>query len=416
MADCGCSLFVNARFANASWAAVHACVDDPDGHAGAGVTPRIGVVGLDFRKAPLAAEFGENRRLTCAPSPGPGSAPDRPGSWSGPGGRAAGARPGEAGESGFRHCFRRRTAGAPIRGGGLHAYSRSFSTSFKRPPPAPTYHSAASIAIGRMHLAIGCPARGRESFFLCEHFTTKRLALVLGLICVAGLASADEPPAAVQDRVGGRTACTSSIITCCLPSRGQRSLRARIVYPDAEGPFPLVVYSHGFGCYREELCGADRSLGLAWLRGGVAGASRLPDLGRQAEPGRCPQPPVLFRISDVGRVLDALFGPGQEIPGLTGRIDYDRKAIAGHSFGGMIAQVIWGQPLKDLAQYGERQLHPRFRCRHRHERSRRDAADGRRLIRPGAGAGARYRRHLGYRETSAGRRCIPGSGGCRRSA
>ena len=57
---------------------------------------------------------------------------------------------------------------------------------------------------------------------------------------------------------------------------------------------------------------------------------------------------LYIRISDVARVLEALFAPGQDIPGLSDRIDFERKAVAGHSFGGMIAQITWGQPLKDL--------------------------------------------------------------------
>ena len=128
---------------------------------------------------------------------------------------------------------------------------------------------------------------------------------------------------------------------------GQRSLRARIAYPDGEGPFPLVVYSHGFNCYRDSYSG----LTDHWASHGYAVV--LP------EHPDCPTSQarlspedvrnlLYIRISDVARVLDALFAPGQEIPGLTGRIDYERKAIAGHSFGGMIAQVTWSQPLKDL--------------------------------------------------------------------
>ena len=177
-------------------------------------------------------------------------------------------------------------------------------------------------------------------------FTMKRLALTLGLFCVAGLAGADEPPAAYKTEWGPHG--VHVIENHMLPSEpGQRSLRARIAYPDAEGPFPLVVYSHGFGCYRESYAG----LTDHWASHGYAVVlPEHPDCPT-SEGKLSPEDArnlLYIRISDVGRVLDALFAPGQEIPGLTGRIDHDRKAIAGHSFGGMIAQVIWGQPLKDL--------------------------------------------------------------------
>lgn len=174
----------------------------------------------------------------------------------------------------------------------------------------------------------------------------KHLALALGLICLAALARADEAPAAYKTAWGPHG--VHVIENHMLPSEpGQRSLRARIVYPDAEGPFPLVVYSHGFGCYRESYAG----LTDHWASHGYAVVlPEHPDCPT-SEGRLSPEDArnlLYIRISDVGRVLDALFAPGQEIPGLTGRIDYDRKAIAGHSFGGMIAQVIWGQPLKDL--------------------------------------------------------------------
>ena len=132
-----------------------------------------------------------------------------------------------------------------------------------------------------------------------------------------------------------------------LPSSpGQRSLRARIAYPDGAGRFPLVVYSHGFNCYRESYAG----LTDHWASHGyVVVLPEHPDCPT-AEVKMSPEDMrdlLYIRISDVGRVLDALFAPDQEIPGLSGRIDFTRKAVAGHSFGGMIAQVIWGQPLKD---------------------------------------------------------------------
>lgn len=179
-----------------------------------------------------------------------------------------------------------------------------------------------------------------------QALTTKRLAPALGLICLAALARADEAPAAYKTAWGPHG--VHVIENHLLPSEpGQRSLRARIAYPDAEGPFPLVVYSHGFGCYRESYAG----LTDHWASHGYAVVlPEHPDCPT-SEGKLSPEDArnlLYIRISDVGRVMDALFAPGQEIPGLTGRIDYDRKAIAGHSFGGMIAQVVWGQPLKDL--------------------------------------------------------------------
>ena len=131
----------------------------------------------------------------------------------------------------------------------------------------------------------------------------------------------------------------------------QRSLRARIAFPEGEGPFPLVVFSHGFACYRENYSG----LTDHWASHGyVVVQPEHPDCPtseRRLNP-QTARDLHYIRISDVGRVLEALFAPDEDIPGLTGRIDYGRRVMAGHSFGGMITQIIWGQPLKDPESAG----------------------------------------------------------------
>ncbi|MCY3939917.1 MAG: hypothetical protein OXG29_02420 [Gammaproteobacteria bacterium] len=180
-----------------------------------------------------------------------------------------------------------------------------------------------------------------------------RTAMVLVLAVSAGwgaIAQTESAPAAYKTESGPYG--VQVIDNHVLPAEtGQRSLRARIAFPEGEGPFPLVVFSHGFACYRESYSG----LTDHWASHGYVVV--------QPEHPDCPTSQRRFsaqaarnlhyiRITDVGRVLDALFAPGQEIPGLTGRIDYGRKVIAGHSFGGMITQIIWGQPLKDPESSG----------------------------------------------------------------
>ncbi len=173
------------------------------------------------------------------------------------------------------------------------------------------------------------------------------LAPAAALACLVALAgSADAAPEAYKTEWGPHG--VQVIDNHRLPADpGQRSLRARIAYPDGAGPFPLVVYSHGFNCYRESYSG----LTDHWASHGyVAVLPEHPDCPT-AEAGMSPgdiRNLLYIRISDVARVLEALFAPDQEIPGLSDRIDWERKAVAGHSLGGMVAQITWGQPLKDL--------------------------------------------------------------------
>ncbi len=170
--------------------------------------------------------------------------------------------------------------------------------------------------------------------------------LAVGLVCLALMGSAFAAPASYKAEQGPHG--VHVIDNHQLPAAtGQRSLRARIAYPDGAGPFPLVVYSHGFNCYRDSYAG----LTDHWASHGyVVVLPEHPDCPT-AETRMTPEDIrnlLHIRISDVARVLEALFAPDQEIPGLSDRIDYDRKAVAGHSFGGMIAQITWGQPLKDV--------------------------------------------------------------------
>ena len=175
-----------------------------------------------------------------------------------------------------------------------------------------------------------------------------RIAMVLVLVAGVGwpaIAHADSVPAAYKTESGpyGLQVIDNHV----LPSEtGQRSLRARIAFPQGEGPFPLVVFSHGFACYRENYS----DLTDHWASHGYVVV--------QPEHPDCPTSPhrlsardarnlLYIRISDVERVLDALFAPGEDLPGLTGNIDYSRRVMAGHSFGGMVTQIIWGQPIKD---------------------------------------------------------------------
>jgi len=118
----------------------------------------------------------------------------------------------------------------------------------------------------------------------------------------------------------------------------------RVIYPDAEGPFPLVVFSSGMFCYPQMY---DR-VTAHWVSHGyiVVLPNHLdsPNLGKI-------KPEYLARllssrVRDMSFVLDDLddIEAGLDIPA---RIDRDRIAVAGHSFGGMITMVKSGLRLKE---------------------------------------------------------------------
>ena len=176
------------------------------------------------------------------------------------------------------------------------------------------------------------------------------IAAIAAMACWSSLAQAEDAAAAYKTARGPHS--IEVIDNHVLPAEaGQRRLRARIVYPEGEGMFPLVIFSHGFACYREKYS----DLTDHWASHGYVVV--------QPEHPDCPTSETRLnaqtarnlhyvRISDVGRVLEALFAPGEDVSGLTGKIDYSRRVMAGHSFGAMVTQIIWGQPLKDPESAG----------------------------------------------------------------
>ena len=230
----------------------------------------------------------------------------------------------------------------------MHIRTRSPGACQPAVPARASTHRAA-VAAALACLALGALAGAASEAY--DASGASRAPAAPGAPEVAEISGASEAPAAYKSGWGPYG--VQILDNHTLPADpGQRSLRARIAYPDGAGPFPLVVYSHGFNCYRESYAG----LTDHWASHGyVVVLPEHPDCPT-AEARMTPEDIrnlLYIRISDVGRVLEALFAPDQDIPGLTGRIDYERKAVAGHSFGGMVAQITWGQPLKDLHSTGK---------------------------------------------------------------
>jgi pimeloyl-ACP methyl ester carboxylesterase len=123
-----------------------------------------------------------------------------------------------------------------------------------------------------------------------------------------------------------------------------REVTLRVIYPDAEGPFPLVVFSSGMFCYPQMY---DR-ITAHWVSHGYVVV--LPNHLDSPNMGKI-KPEYLARllssrIRDMSFVLDDL----EEIEAgldITGRIDPERVAAAGHSFGGMISMAKSGLTLKE---------------------------------------------------------------------
>jgi len=180
------------------------------------------------------------------------------------------------------------------------------------------------------------------------------------LAALAALAALALPPAAAADdtetsprsdrydgRAGPHTVAWAEL-TLTDAERG-KELQIRATWPEAEGPFPLVVWSHGAFGSKEGY----RPLVDFWAGHGyvVLQATHSDSL----KLGTRPNDPAAFRDwasrpADVSFLLDALATIEGEVPALTGRIDPERVGVGGHSFGAHTAQLIGGVSVRRLAR------------------------------------------------------------------
>ncbi|CAM5419763.1 hypothetical protein STENM327S_03315 [Streptomyces tendae] len=124
------------------------------------------------------------------------------------------------------------------------------------------------------------------------------------------------------------------------------------VTPHADGAgLPAVLPSHGQGNSHQPLL-PQRHAPLAhyWAAHGFAviQPTHLTLAALALDPGT-PGAPLFWRsrAEDMTRVLDGLDVLEEAVPQLSGRLDRDRVAVAGHSMGGHTASLLLGARLAD---------------------------------------------------------------------
>ncbi|MFI9323278.1 alpha/beta hydrolase family protein [Kitasatospora aureofaciens] len=127
-------------------------------------------------------------------------------------------------------------------------------------------------------------------------------------------------------------------ISLAAPDRGQ-DLEVRITAPTTGGCLPVVVFSHGMSLTMDDYV----PLVGYWAARGfmVVQPTHLDSLGLAPDD---PRSPLIWRIrtTDLTAVLDQLDTIEAAVPGLAGRVDHDRIAVAGHSWGAQTASTLAG--------------------------------------------------------------------------
>jgi predicted dienelactone hydrolase len=124
-----------------------------------------------------------------------------------------------------------------------------------------------------------------------------------------------------------------------------RDIPVEIHYPDAAGPFPVIVFSHGALASKAAYSG----LGRYWASFGYVSvhpshADSVADSGFRGTLREALADPRSWadRPRDVSFVLDSLAHVERFAPELAGKLDLRHVGVAGHSFGAYTASLIGG--------------------------------------------------------------------------
>jgi dienelactone hydrolase len=183
--------------------------------------------------------------------------------------------------------------------------------------------------------------------------------LPLVAVAIAGLAGcAATPSRDYLARPAGTVAVGTAVLTLTEPRSG-RELPLRVAYPKSPGPHPVVVFSHGARCYAQHYA----VITDVWAAHGYVVI--LPDhLDSPNNPTPPPPDPDLLlrqRIADLAAALDGVEDIAARA-GVPGGVDAGRVAIAGHSFGGMLAMIQAGLPVLGPDGKPVSHRHPRVKA------------------------------------------------------
>jgi predicted dienelactone hydrolase len=125
----------------------------------------------------------------------------------------------------------------------------------------------------------------------------------------------------------------------------KKDLPLKIYYPDAAGPFPVIIFSHGAlaskDCYSE--------LGRYWASFGYVSihpshGDSIADSGYLGTLREAISDPAAWRNrpADVSFIIDSLAELERLVPQLKGQLDTRHIGVGGHSFGAYTAALVGG--------------------------------------------------------------------------
>ncbi len=134
-----------------------------------------------------------------------------------------------------------------------------------------------------------------------------------------------------------------------------KDLPLKIYYPDAAGPFPVIIFSHGAlaskDCYSE--------LGRYWASFGYVSihpshGDSIADSGFRGTLRDAISDPHRWenRPKDISFIIDSLSEIERLAPRLNGKLDHRHIGVGGHSFGAYTTELIGGTTIMLLGRDG----------------------------------------------------------------
>jgi predicted dienelactone hydrolase len=148
----------------------------------------------------------------------------------------------------------------------------------------------------------------------------------------------------------------------------KKELVMRVYYPKGDGPFPVIIFSHG------SFAGIDvfSSVSTHWASHGYVTIHPQHADARKKD-GDAEQPKIGGgglrnlasglgdRVKDVTRVIDLLDDLVKEVPELRGKMDKERIGVSGHSYGACVAMLIGGVTVEAKGKT-QSYADPRVKC------------------------------------------------------
>ena len=202
------------------------------------------------------------------------------------------------------------------------------------------------------------------------------LVCVLALVAASAATPAEPPKASAPGPVGVETVDELTV----RDAAGKKEVPCKAHFPKTGGPYPVIVFSHGFGGNKD----AFGAVGKHWAShgyvvihpshaDGVGKARREPAKGGANEPAGRPRlggfvgglndpQKIGGRVGDLTLILDSLDDLPKTVPALTGKVDKGRVGVGGHSFGAFTAMLVGGVTADLGGEKGRSYLDKRVKC------------------------------------------------------